>query len=93
MTEGNNMERKTVKNGVVKVKIVVACTNANGDADLFFFVMKIAEEHYNNGDHYDAAKDHAEANGYEAPMVVFDDSMPTALENIFVWESASVVDF
>jgi hypothetical protein len=86
------MERKTVNNGVVKIKIVVACTNASGDADLFFFVIKIAEEKYDLGYHYDAAKDHAEANGYEAPMVVFDDSMPTALENIFVWESASVIE-
>jgi hypothetical protein len=87
------MERKVVdENGLIKLKMVVACTNANGDADLFFFIMdKIPEDQYDLGGHFDAAKEHAENEGYEHPMVVFDDSMPIALENIFEWETASVI--
>lgn len=87
------MERKIVKeNGKLKMKIVVACTNANGDADLFFFILDdVPEDRYDLGEHFDAAMLHAENEGYEYPMVVFDDSMPTALENIFIWETASVI--
>lgn len=88
------MERKTVKDGLVTLKIVVACTNASGDADLFFFILdKLPEDEYDLGNHYDFAGDYAESQGYEGQMVVFDDSMPKALEDIFVWESATVVDY
>jgi hypothetical protein len=86
------MERKVVENGLIKLKIVVAATNANGDADLFFFIMdNIPEDQYNDGGHFEAAMQHAENEGYEHPMVVFDDGMPIALENIFEWETASVI--
>jgi hypothetical protein len=86
------MKRKTVENDLVTLKIVVAATNANGDADLFFFIMNnIPLGEYEEGNHFDAAIQHAENEGYEHPMVVFDDGMPTALEDIFHWETASVI--
>ena len=87
------MERKIVKdNGKLKMKIVVAATNANGDSDLYFFILDdIPEDCYDNGDHFDAAIEQAENEGYEHPMVVFDDGMPIALENLFDWETASVI--
>lgn len=87
------MERKIVKpNGKITLKMVVACTNANGDADLFFFILDdVPEDRYDLGEHFDAAMEHAENEGYDHPMVVFDDTMPVALEEIFVWETASIV--
>lgn len=74
------------------IDIVVACTNANGDADLFFFKMELENDQYDLGEHYEAAKNYADDQGYEGEMVVFDNSMPKALHDIFVWESASTIN-
>ena len=44
------------------------------------------------GDHYEIAEEAAYENGYEGPMVVFDENDgPDFLLDHFVWESASLV--
>ena len=84
------MERKEYDTMIQN--IVVAATNANGDADLFFFKMRMTEDDYNNGYHYESAIQYAESQDYEQPMVVFDGSMPKALEDLFEWDTASIID-
>lgn len=78
-----------------KTNIVVACTNASGDPDLFFFVLDgLDDDAIDDGGHYDAAKQYALTQGYEAPMVVFDGGdMSDALDGLFAWDTATVVQY
>jgi hypothetical protein len=77
----------------LKLKMVVAATNANGEPDLFFCKVICSKEQYEEGDHYDAAKDQAKLEGYESEMVAFDENdPPKSLFELFVWNSAEVVD-
>lgn len=72
------------------IKCVVACQGFDGPT--FTFVqVKCTKEEYNNGDHYDAAKEWAKSEGYEDPMVVFDHrDGPEWLLKHFEWKSASI---
>lgn len=78
---------------ILELKMVVAATNANGEPDLFFCKVICSEEQYQEGRHYDAAKRKAEQEGYEGQMVAFDErDPPKRLFDLFVWNSAEVVD-
>lgn len=74
-------------------KCIVAGTNANGEPDLFFVKVETTAEQLTRGEHYDAARAAAKADGYEEPFVAFDELDPagTNMLPLFVWESASVV--
>jgi hypothetical protein len=70
----------------MEIKCVVACRNASGESDFYFCKVECSE------DHYELAEDSAREEGYEGPMVVFDENDgPDFLFDHFVWESASVV--
>jgi hypothetical protein len=76
----------------MEIKCVVACRNASGESDFYFCKVECSEEQYDVGDHYELAEDSAREEGYEGPMVVFDENDgPDFLFDHFVWESASVV--
>jgi len=76
----------------MEIKCVVACRNAEGASDFYFCKVECSEEQYDVGDHYELAEDWAREEGYEGPMVVFDENDgPDFLFDHFVWESASVV--
>ena len=72
-----------------EVRCVVACHDANGEPNFFFCVVKISEEEYENGVHYDMAAEAAEADGYEGPFVIYDENDPPGewLFAHFAWES------
>jgi len=73
------------------IKCVVACMSSEG-ADFYFCKVKCAQDDYDNGVHYEIAEDAAEQDGYERPMVTFDENDgPDWLFERFVWTSASVV--
>lgn len=75
------------------IKCVVACTNANGGPDLYFVKVKCKQSEYDEGEHYEMAKESAKLEGYEGPFVVFDEiDGPTALFDLFEWSSASVFE-
>ena len=76
------------------VKVMVACSNASGEPDFYFVKVRCTQEQYDNGDHYDAAKDAASERDYEGAMVAFDenDSAGKAMLPLFVWESAGIID-
>lgn len=72
-------------------KMVVAATNAGGEPDLYFCKVDCAEQDYQLGWHYEAAKNAAKDNGYEGEMVAFDENdPPKPLFNLFNWDSATV---
>jgi hypothetical protein len=76
----------------MEIKCVVACRNAEGSSDFYFCKVECSQEEYDYGDHYDKAEDAARDDGYEGPMVAFDENDgPDFLFDNFVWESASVV--
>ena len=76
----------------MRIKCVVAGTNANGSPDFYFCTVECSEGDYNEGRHYDVARRSARDEGYEGEMVVFDEhDGPDFLFNHFVWESASTV--
>lgn len=68
------------------IKCVVACYNANGEADLFPVLVAGDESAIECGRHYDSAKDEAEDRGYSATMC-FDESAPGGklLIPLFTW--------
>lgn len=55
-----------------KQKVMVACTNASGEADIFTCTVKVSEKQLLRGEHYDQSEKLAKENGYEGPFVCFD---------------------
>jgi hypothetical protein len=55
----------------MKVTCVVACANSNGEPDFYPCIVDCSQEQYDNGEHYDAAKDAAADAGYE-PYLAYD---------------------
>jgi hypothetical protein len=74
------------------IKCVVACLNAEGASDFYFCKVECRQEQYDNGEHYNIAENQAWSEGYEGPMVTFDENDgPNFLFEHFVWESATTV--
>lgn len=75
-------------------KVVVAAVNAAGSPDFFFCKVNCLPADYNEGIHYEIAKQAAKENGYEKPMVAFDElDAPCPghdFFSLFVWDSASL---
>lgn len=71
---------------------IVSCLNSNGEPDFFFVKVQCTQEQYDNGYHYEAAKDFAEDEGYEA-YLVYDQNDPggKAIMDKFNWQSASLI--
>lgn len=57
----------------MKVKCLVMCTNANGEADCVPVVVECTKAEYENGKHYDAAEGICSENGYEPKFKTFDE--------------------
>lgn len=53
-------------------KLIVACRDANGEADLITVTVEATYTQVEEGEHYDLAEAAAEAQGYEAPFLIFD---------------------
>lgn len=91
------MNPREVSNGMVvasefTVKIAVACRNAGGSADMPVFDVKVSQDQYDLGEHYDMAEVLAEKGGYEAPFVCFDHTESSVLKSASaVFEGSEVV--
>lgn len=73
-------------------KVVVASTNANGEPDFYFCKVSCSIEDKNEGKHYEIAKNAAVKNGYEGPMVAYDENdPPKSIFELFRWETASLI--
>ncbi|MFV8385058.1 hypothetical protein ACNO5E_13295 [Vibrio parahaemolyticus] len=56
----------------MNTKVMVACRNANGEADMYVCDVTVTDEAFQLGKHYDIAEAMAEAEGYEPPFLCFD---------------------
>ena len=76
------------------IKMIVACTNASGEPDLFFFKLKTNDNCIESMLTVDRARQIAKDEGYEGPYVVYDetDRAGKAMLDKFVWESATVYE-
>lgn len=75
------------------IRCVVSTLNSNGSPDFYFVRVRLTEEEYNDGAHYEAAKNDAEANGYEAYLAYDEqDIAGVKLMDLFDWTTASLVD-
>ena len=57
---------------MINMTVAVACLNAAGCSDFFVTQVNVSQEQYEEGIHYDVAKEKAEENGYEGPFVCYD---------------------
>lgn len=56
----------------IEMQIAVACIGASGSPDVPIFKVRITQEEYDLGIHYDKARDLAEEARYEGPFICFD---------------------
>lgn len=70
-------------------KVVVLCTNANGDPSFHTCTPSVTKAGIEEGEHYELAKENARDNGYEGPMLAFDsmDEAARQLGDIVKWLS------
>jgi len=69
------------------IKCAVFSINSNGEPDIFFCKVKCSQEQYDNGEHYEKAKELAEENSYD-PVLACDENDPAgAVMQLFVWDS------
>lgn len=54
--------------------VIVACRDAGGSPTMVGYYVKVTQEEYDNGDHYDKAYELAEADGYEGNFIGYDNS-------------------
>jgi hypothetical protein len=80
---------------VTENRMVVACTNSNGEPDFAFVTVRCTDEQRDDGDDYEAAKKWASEKDYEEPMVAFNCEVDSAGQSIvdqFCWEASDVID-
>ena len=56
----------------IEMQVAVACIGASGSPDVPVFKIRITQEEYNLGIHYNKAKDLTEDARYEGPFICFD---------------------
>src|SRR3546814_6766720 len=56
----------------IEMQVAVVCIGASGGPDVPVFKVRITQEEYDLGIHYDKAKDLAEEARYEGPFICFD---------------------
>lgn len=81
-------------------KVCVACTNANGEPDVFFFKLGTynLEGDYDNDEddfYYEDIEGIARGEDYEGPYVIWDETdalfQNLDCESKFEWDSASII--
>lgn len=74
------------------IKCIVAAVNASGEPDFFFCKVECSKEQYDNGEHYEAAEELAEEEGYE-PKLAYDERDPAgrAMLELLDWRNATIV--
>lgn len=78
-------------NATVYPRVVVLCTDASGAPEFHTCAPECTPEQVESGEHYELAKENAEMNGFEGPMLAFDSRDPAAdgLTKIAAWLRAS----
>lgn len=68
-------------------KVVVLCRNSEGVPEFYTCAPEVTRRQFDDGAHYDLAKENAADNGYEEPMIAFDktDAAAAQLGDILTW--------
>lgn len=76
-----------------QVRCVVAGVNASGEPDLYFVKVRCTEDEYDNGDHYERAREAADDDGYETYLTYDEhDAGGRAMVSLcHDWDTAPVV--
>jgi hypothetical protein len=74
-------------NKMKKIKVTVLCTNSEGSPEFHWVSLDVTQTQYDNGDHYEIAKAAAESEGYEGPMIAFDENDAAARQvgDLLTW--------
>lgn len=69
------------------IKVAVLATNSEGAPEFHTCSIEVTQAAYDAGEHYTLAKENAEFNGFEEPMIAFDERDQAArdLPNLAVW--------
>lgn len=67
----------------MNIKCVVTCLNASGVPDLHPVLVTCTQEQYDEGEHYEHAKDNATLDGYENCGLVYDENDYPKLIKLF----------
>jgi hypothetical protein len=74
------------------IKCIVAAQNSNGESDFYFVKVDCTQEQYDNGEHYSAACDKAEEEGYDAFLAYDENDVGgKAILDKFAWDSAITI--
>lgn len=75
-SKGNEFNHLTgeITMSVKKVKTVVLAYHGSGVQEFVHLTVDVTEEMYDNGEHYDHAKKYAASQGFEEPMIAFDEN-------------------
>ena len=65
-------------NKTTTIKLLVLCSNSEGAPEIHTCSVQMTPEQIAEGLHYDVAKENADLNGYEEPMIAFDEQDPAA---------------
>ena len=72
---------QTIEKFMKQIKVVLACTDSQGSPSLILTSVKISENQYQIGDHYELAKSKALNFGFQPPFVLFDEQeFPKAIK-------------
>lgn len=68
-------------------KVIVLCINSEGAPEFHTCTPAVTQEQLEQGLHYELAKENAADNGYEEPMMAFDENDPAArqLGDVLTW--------
>lgn len=68
-------------------KVIVLCINSEGAPEFHTCTPAVTQEQMEQGRHYELAKENAADNGYEEPMMAFDENDPAAkqLGDMLIW--------
>lgn len=76
------------------IKCVVCAMNANGQPDLYFVRVNGTQEQFDEGQHYEAAENDADAQDYE-PKLVYDETDPYSFELLSIcpnWRRTTLIN-
>lgn len=69
------------------VKVIVLCMNSSGEPEFFPCTLSVTAAQRAHGEHYQLAIEQAEGQGYQLPMIAFDEHDPAArqLGELLAW--------
>jgi len=77
----------------MRIRVLVSARNVSGEPDFYPCIVYCTQDQYDNGDHYEAARQQAIDEGYD-PFLAYDEN-DTGLQRIlhkFGWTSVPTIN-